>query len=274
MSLINDDIIARILLDKPIIFEDICAVYPATIDDIVSIGYEKFMTHLSLVTMKRPTMDNIKEKISSEELKEDNDGKGIEAYFQLISELSDFEYLLAVASLDAEKNLQIKEAFRFFIHDSISFSTDPPQIVIGDLADKYLINEENFDRFKALILAIHSPSTEEPIIINEDDSEHVKGLKRKMIKNREAVAKAKAKKSGDGGNLAFSDLIASLPIGNNTYNLTNIGQLTYYAFQDQLKRMGWKEGYDINTRAALAGAKINKSDLKHWMRGMVNKDKQ
>ena len=49
--------------------------------------------------------------------------------------------------------------------------------------------------------------------------------------------------------------------------------ITYYAFYDQLKRMGWRDQFNINNQAALAGAKLKKSQLKHGMRSMVNSEK-
>ena len=53
--------------------------------------------------------------------------------------------------------------------------------------------------------------------------------------------------------------------------MSNIWNITYYAFQDQLKRMGWHERFNINNRAALAGAKIDKSELKYWIKSIKSK---
>jgi hypothetical protein len=67
------------------------------------------------------------------------------------------------------------------------------------------------------------------------DSPRVRALKEKMLKGRKDLAKVKkkqAQKSGEGGELEFSDLVGSLAIGSNSYNLTNVWDLTYYAFQD------------------------------------------
>ena len=55
--------------------------------------------------------------------------------------------------------------------------------------------------------------------------------------------------------------------------MSNVWDITYYSFRDQLKRMGWHEKFDINNRAALAGAKLKKSQLKHWIKGISNDDK-
>ena len=86
--------------------------------------------------------------------------------------------------------------------------------------------------------------------------------------NYREEAKKKIKKRDGESELELSDLIASLTIGSNTYNMSNVWDLTYYAFQDQLKRMSWREEFDINTRASLAGAKIDKNKLSHWIKTM------
>ena len=109
------------------------------------------------------------------------------------------------------------------------------------------------------------------IEFKENDSPRVRALKEKMLqgrRDREAAKRKQAAKEGKG-ELELSDLIGSLAIGGNSYNMTNVWDLTYYAFQDQLKRMNWREEFDINTRAALAGAKLDKEKLSHWIKSMT-----
>jgi len=63
-----------------------------------------------------------------------------------------------------------------------------------------------------------------------------------MRANREKVRKAKAKQSEkEGTDLKLSDLIGSLTINNCNLNIINIWDISYYAFHDQLKRMGWRD---------------------------------
>ena len=87
---------------------------------------------------------------------------------------------------------------------------------------------------------------------------------------RKAKAKQAAREKSD---LKLSDLIGSITINNCGLNMTNIWNITYYAFHDQLKRMGWRDQFNINNQAALAGAKLKKSQLKHWMRSLANSEK-
>jgi len=82
----------------------------------------------------------------------------------------------------------------------------------------------------------------EEIIINPDDPPETKRLKMQMRANREKVRQAKARKAAkEKSDLKFSDLIGSITINNCGLNMENIWNITYYAFHDQLKRMGWRD---------------------------------
>jgi hypothetical protein len=41
--------------------------------------------------------------------------------------------------------------------------------------------------------------------------------------------------------MKLSDLIGSITINDCGLNIINIWDITYYAFHDQLKRMGWRD---------------------------------
>ena len=113
----------------------------------------------------------------------------------------------------------------------------------------------------------------EEIIIYPDDDPRVVAMKRKMIENREKVRRAKAKQAArEKSDLKLSDLIGSITINNCGLNMENIWNITYYAFHDQLRRMGWRDQFNINNQAALAGAKLDKKQLKHWMRSIASSE--
>ena len=111
----------------------------------------------------------------------------------------------------------------------------------------------------------------EEIVISDEDDPMTKAIKMKMRENREKVRRAKAAKAAqEKSDMKLSDLIGSITINDCGLNIVNIWDVTYYAFHDQLKRMGWRDQFNINQKAALAGAKINKSQLKHWMRSIAS----
>ena len=255
---LTDSEILKFQKGGPVFIDDICAVYSATLGEIVDIGYDQFQQYLSILTITKPS--SIK---NDAELNE------------LLMSLSDFQYLLLLVSSDPQINSLVKSAFYFFTHYNATFSLEPPAIIIGPLEEKHVLDEQHFYDFQHILKRMYFIEQEgEEIIIYDDDSPAVKKLKMKMRENREKVARAKAKKAAqEKSDMKLSDLIGSMTLNNCGLNILNIWDITYYAFHDQLKRMGWRDQFNINQKAALAGAKINKSQLKHWMRSIASSDK-
>ena len=255
---LTDDEVLKFQRGSPILLDDICAIYPATLGEIADAGYSEFQKFLGIVLTEKPLPT----------------GKDAEMA-AMLEAITDFQYLLLIANLDPTTHTLLKRAFQFFIHENATFVLDPPQIVIGPLEEKHIMNEEKFSDFQRVIRRMYFVEVEgEEIIINADDSPAVKHLKMQMRANREKVRLAKARKAArEKTDLKFSDLIGSLTINNCGLNMENVWKITYYAFHDQLKRMGWRDQFDINNRAAMAGAKIKKEQLKHWMRSIASNDK-
>lgn len=256
---LTDDMILKFQKGTPVFLEDICAIYPATIGEIVDEGYSNFEKYLSILITEKPTITDKKDP----ELK------------QLLENLTDFQFLLMMTQIDFETNATVRQAFKFFTHEDVIFSMDPAQIVLGPIEENHLLTEEKFYDFQRILRKMYFlDATEEEIIIYSTDDAATKRIKMQMRANREKVKKANAKKAKqENSNLNFSDLIGSITINNCGLNIVNIWDVTYYAFHDQLKRMGWRDQFNINNRAALAGAKLKKSQLKHWMRSIASSDK-
>lgn len=244
---------------SPILLEDICAIYPVTLGEIADEGYDNFQNYLGILTANKPLEKDIKDK----------------EFRELLEQITDFQYLLMIASAEKEINQLVRKAFMFFTHEVISISLDPAQIVIGNLEEKHLLTEEKFYDFQHILKRMYFLEVEgEEIIIHPDDPPATKRLKMQMRENREKVRRAKAKKAAQGkSDLKFSDLIGSITINGCGLNMDNIWNITYYAFHDQLKRMGWRDQFNINNQAAMAGAKLKKSQLKHWMRPIADTEK-
>lgn len=250
----TDDKVLKFMCGLPVMYGDICLVKSPFLKDIAAEGLSKFYQYLSFMTIKKPIMEN-------EEIQ------------KLLSPLSDFEYLVLLAQMEPENHKIISAAFQFFTDDKPIFLTQPTRIVLGDATEKRVLTKDNFIGFSELVslaCAMRDPK-EDTIEFLDSDTPRVRALKEKMLKGRRdrEEAKKKAKSKTDEKELELSDLIASLAIGSNTYNMSNVWDLTYYAFQDQLKRMSWREEFDINTRASLAGAKLDKNKLSHWIKSMT-----
>lgn len=255
---LTDNETLKFLRGSPVLLEDICAIYPAKLGEIIDIGYDKFQQYLSILTSTKPT-----------------DVKGDNELSEMLNGISDFQYLLLMVSMDSTVNFLVKQAFQFFTHSQASFSLDPPQIMLGPLEEQHVLDEAHFYDLQRILKRMYFIEQEgEEIIIYDDDDPTIKRLKMQMRANREKVRRAKARQSKqDGSDMKLSDLIGSITINDCGLNMSNIWDITYYALHDQLKRMGWRDQFNINQRAALAGAKINKSQLKHWMRSIASGDK-
>ncbi len=255
---LTDNEVLKFQKGGPVFIEDICAVYSVTLGEIVDIGYDKFQQYLGILTADKPS-----------------DVKGDAELGKLLEQISDFQYLLLMVSMDPIVNTMVKNAFRFFTHSQVNFVLDPPQILVGPVEEQHILDEKHFYDLQRVLKRMYFIEQEgEEIIIYDDDDPVTRKLKMQMRANREKVRKAKAKKAAqDKSDMKMSDLIGSMTINDCGLNIHNIWDITYYAFHDQLKRMGWRDQFNINQKAALAGAKINKSQLKHWMRSIASPDK-
>ena len=254
---LTDDFILKCLKGSPILLDDICAIFPVSIGEIVDEGYEQFQKYLGALIMSKPVPSNKEEQ----------------AFLEATKDLSDFQYILLLTNLDKTFNSLLHRAFNFFIHEPVAFSLEPAQIVVGDIEEKHILNEEKFYEFQRIIRKMYFlDNGEEEVILLSTDDARTRAIKLKMKENREKLRRAKNKNAGKS-DLKFSDLIGSMTINNCGVNITDIWNMSYYAFHDQLRRMGWRDQFNINNSAALAGAKMKKEQLKHWMRS-INDDKK
>ncbi len=255
---LTDNEVLKFMKGGPVFLDDVCAVYSLKLGEIVDVGYEKFQQYLSILTATKPT-----------------DLKGDEEFKKMFNELSDFQYLLLLSANDMTVNSLLKEALFFFTRSDATIMLAPPQILLGPVEEQHILDESHFYDLQRLLRRMYFLESEgDEIVIYDDDLPATKRLKMQMRVNREKVRRAKAAKAAqEKSDLKMSDLIGSITINDCGLNMVNVWDITYYAFHDQLKRMGWRDQFNINQQAALAGAKINKSQLKHWMRSIASSDK-
>ena len=125
---LTDNEVLKFQKGSPILLDDICAIYPAKLGEIVDNGYDEFARYLNIITSTKPVSNSNKDDELS----------------QLMAQLTDFQYLLMIATLDPEINNLLKKAFRFFTHEEAIFILDPAQIILGPIEEKHILNEEKF----------------------------------------------------------------------------------------------------------------------------------
>ncbi len=252
---LTDNEVLKFLRGGPVFIDDICAVYSLTLGEIIDEGYDNFQQYLSVLTTTKPI-----------------DVKNNKEMEDILEQITDFQYLLLIASIDPQVNSILEKAFQFLTHSSARLSLEPPSLILTREGEEHVLDEEHFYDLQHLVRRMYFLEQDgDEIIISKDDDPITRRIKMNMKKNRERVKRAKAKKAAqEKSDLKMSDLIGSMAINDCGLNIVNIWDMTYYAFHDQLKRMGWRDQFNINQKAALAGAKINKSQLKHWMRSIAD----
>ena len=161
MNLTDSDIL-KFQKGSPVFLDDICAVYPATLGEIVDLGYDKFQTYLSVITANKPVL----KPNENEEVK------------KLLDNLTDFQYILMLTAIDKDSNELLKNAFHFFCKEDVVFSLEPAQIIIGPIKEKHLLVEDKFYDLQRLIKRMYFLEQEgEEIVIYNNDDPAVKKLK-------------------------------------------------------------------------------------------------
>ena len=229
----------------PTQIDNICKVYPVTLREIAQVGVKNFYSYLNLFTLEKEDID---EFFRQQGIEED-----ITPFqFTLINAVSDERYL---------QNLQ--EAFKFFLHeDKITILADNEAIVLGEITENRLLMEGNFNVICNIISKqnVTQRESDEEKMNNPSDARAAK-----IIKKIKEGRKIREKKNS-GSNLSFVDLVASLAAKGNGLNALNVWDLTYYAFNDQFKRMQMIEEYESARQSILAGADPKKVKLEYWMR--------
>lgn len=252
---LTDDFTLKCMKGSPVFLDDICAIYPRKLGDIVDIGYSTFLKYINLFNMEKPSLQEVKDNELS----------------ALLNKLDDFQYFLFMVNIDSESNQLAKNAFHFFTHEQVIFSLEQEEIIIGPPQERHLMVAEDFYNFRKILRRMYFLDvSKDDIVIEEDDDPRVRAIKKKLLERKKKLKKTKTK--DNDSNVEFSDLIGSLTLNNCGLNMENIWNITYYAFHDQLKRMGWRDQFNINNQMALAGAKVDKEKMKHWIKSISSEN--
>ena len=245
-NLINPE---QFFVGIPTEIKNICKVYPVTVREIAEIGAKNFYSYLSFFTLEKEDIDDF--------LKEQ----------KMEVQITPFQFTLINAHEDKQYFNNLQKAFKFFLHEeNITILVGNEAIVLGDIREERLIMEEDFNIICAIVAAqnvVHKESAEEKM--NNPANSKAEQIIKKLKEGR----KIREKKNSNS-NLSFVDLVASLAAKGNGLNALNVWDLTYYAFNDQFKRMQMIEEFESSRQSLLAGADPKKVELKHWLRPINN----
>lgn len=236
------------LLGLPYNFRNLCHIYPPLVKEVIeSDDYSKYETALTI------TQQQIEDEFINESPE--------------MTAMTPFQYLMLNSMMSEEFLKVVSDSFKFFIHEDVAILPDLEVVLIGkleedidpevDLEEPRVINEENFFDFQNEIRLSLGRNKEEPI--DEDEDPRVKRIKAKA-RYRDRL-KAKRQSSPTLG--TYLTAICCMGIGLNPLN---IGEITFAAANYLIDMYRQKEGYDIDIRSIMAGAKDVK--LKYWIRNL------
>ena len=253
--MIND----KIFLGFPIDFQDICKIYPPTVNDVVS--NEDFTTYQALFTISQEDLD--KAYLMDEDITQIP---------------TPFQYLLMNYYQDEEVKLKIEQAFINFIHEPVTIVPEIEMLLIGkseeeldpdvDLENPRLLTKENYFDFQNCIrLAMGMEEINPPNPEEENLDPRIKRYKMKIKEHNEIVAKKKAKTAP-----TFGTLLAAICCMGIGLNPLNIGEISYACVHWLIAMEQQKEEYDVDIRALLAGADSKKVKPKYWIKNIDEKE--
>jgi hypothetical protein len=249
----------KILLGYPIDFQDICQIYPPTVNDVV--GNKDFGIYQSLFTMTQEELD--KAFLQDERVNQVP---------------TPFQYLLINYYRDEEIRQKIHDAFTQFIHEPVTIVPEIEMLLIGkteeeldpniDLDNPRLLTAENYFDFQNAIRIIMGGEPEKPPDPEEANLDpRIKRYKMKVKEHDDLIKKKKAKNAPTLGTLLAA--ICCMGIGLNPLN---IGEMSYACVHWLVAMEQQKEEYDIDIRALLAGADSKKVKPKYWIKNIDEKE--
>ena len=240
-------------LCQPKEFKPGIKIYPPTVNDVV------INQHFSQYTM---LLTYSQEDIEDEFL---NAKKKLEVYPTPI------EFMLNNSYHNEDYDTLCKEAFKFFIHEEVTFLYEQKLIVVGNIQeilksaqsmdDLVMITENEFFDFQNAIRECMGKKPVEKPDPNMDP--RIAEIKRKARYRDRLKAKQMAK-SKDGITL-FTSLVSICCMGLGITPL-NIGEMSYVALESILRKYQEKEKYQLDIDSLLAGADSKKVKPKYWIR--------
>lgn len=227
----------QLFAGKPIPLNDLCLIYQPTLQDIADVGNDTFDHYLLTLTMGDQT---------------NKEGEILPAFI----------LLYGLACQNTEDKKVILNALAFFIREEITLLPGMDCFLIGDAKDQRFLTQKTFAELQEILLIMHHM---QEVPVNKPGDAHAQAIREKINRGQKKVAEIKRQQSQDNV-IDLPTILSSFLAKNPTISYKDLWDLPYYAFYEQFIRMQYIEEYETNMRSVLAGAKIPKSSLKHWIR--------
>ena len=249
----------KVFLGFPIEFEDVCELYPPTVNDVI--GNKEFPKYLSLFTITQEDLeDAFLKDVSTEILPTRRQGPQVPTPFQ---------YMLGNYLNDAAMRQVILSAFQYFLHEPVTVVPELEIVIIGvdeehldpdkDLENPRTLTANNYFDFQNQVRLLVGAKPVEPP--DPDEDPRVRRIKAKFRK-RDRM-KAKTSDSPEIGTLLAA--ICCMGIGLTPLN---IGEMSYACVNWLIEVYQNQEKFDIDIRSLQAGADNKKVKPKYWIKNL------
>ena len=240
-------------LGQPVNFKPGIKIYPPKVAEVIECSL--FEHYKRLLTYSQEEVED--EFLAAE--------KPLEVY------PTPFEFMLNNSYHNEDYDRLCKEAFKFFIHEEVTFLYEQKLVVIGNIEqvlkttntieDLIVLKEKDFFDFQNLIRESVGVKTVEPPITDEDP--RVAEIKRKS-RYREKLKSKQAAKGKKG--ISLYTIIVSICCMGIGITPLNIGEMSYVAIEAILRKYQEKEKYQLDIESLLAGADSKKVKPQYWIK--------
>lgn len=217
----------------------------------MSVGYENFHRIVSILNY---TKEDLVEMFKLEKMEDLDECNAFDILASMDNEIK--EIVLNAICFLTKQSAVFKEDCIILDCDNLSENVDEWKIICRD-------NYESFIAFMRLYNGLdNSENKEEEIVIKSTDSETVKDIKAKLIEGRIKRREANKRKAFEEGtndsDLNIFTMISAVTAKSNNTNKMNVNDLTLFQLQDEFRRLSIIDGYDIQNRLLMVGAKPEK----------------
>ena len=241
MNSIDEDLKLKIISGKPILLKKInCFFYHRTLEEIADFGLTEFLKIIQLF------------EFSSEELQQN---------FEF--PIDNFFYLLLNLNNQTQLSSLIEKAFYFFIGVNNLQPDLQNRILLCSYKDidNIEINLDGFNEILYYIKIIYDGNKEE----EEEDDSKLSAAERRMKEKFKKKKQEREKAKGNKDRINFSDLIGGFISKSPNMDFEATMKLPYYTFYFLLEKLKNTDVYDIQLRAAMAGADMKNEKMHHWL---------
>jgi hypothetical protein len=241
MNSIDEDLKLKIISGKPILLKKSnCFFYHRTLEEIIDFGLTDFLKIIQLF------------EFSSEELQEN---------FEF--PIDNFFYLLLNLNNQTQLSSWIEKGFYFFIGVNNLQPDLQNRILLCSYKDieNIEINLESFNEILEYIKIIYDGNNKE----EQDDDSKLSEAERRMKEKFKKKKQEREKAKGSKDKINFSDLIGGFISKSPNMDFEATMKLPYYTFYFLLEKLKNTDVYDIQLRAAMAGADMKNEKMHHWL---------